>query len=97
MTIEIALLVSIVSVCLSAIFGFAGYRRNSNNDVETQARRDAIIETKLDQIVITVNELKERFNKVDNKLHELEMQVDNVDRKADKANRRIDEIENSIK
>ena len=97
MTIEIALLISIVSVCLSAIFGFAGYRRNNNNDVETQARRDAIIETKLDQIVINVNELKERFNKVDNKIHELEMHVDTVDRKADKANQRIDEMQNSFK
>lgn len=93
MTIEIALLISIVSVCLSAVFGFAGYKRNNNTDVETQARRDAVIEVKLDQISANVNELKERFNKFENRVNEFDKRLAVVERKVDKAHERMDRLE----
>lgn len=61
MTIEVAVLISIVSVAFSVFFGLKSSRRTDASDIETRAREMAEINIKLDHIALGTKEIKEQI------------------------------------
>lgn len=64
MTIEVTILISVVSVCLTAFFGFKIYSRNKTSDDQEEAGRSATIMTKLENIDKGVSDIKEELKSV---------------------------------
>ena len=58
MTIEIALLISIVSVAFSIFFGIKNSRRTDTKDIEERVKENTRINVKLDNITQTTQEIK---------------------------------------
>lgn len=58
MTIEIALLISIVSVAFSIYFGLKNGKRSDTKDIEQRVRENTLINSKLDNISSTTQEIK---------------------------------------
>lgn len=59
MTVEVALIISIVSVAFSVFFGLKNYRRADTKEIEERVRENTTINFKLDNIgkdVITIKE-----------------------------------------
>lgn len=96
MTIEVALVISILSVGFSIFFGLTNNRRNSTREIETKAKWNALIETKLDTCIAVShdlrNEMKELRDEIKGEIRATNERLVLVERKADKANERIDEI-----
>ena len=70
MTIEVSLLVGIVSVAFAVYFGLRSNRRNDVKDIEEKATRDAKIIVKLDAISGDVKDIKEDMSSVNKKVDE---------------------------
>lgn len=61
MTIELALLISIVSVIFSIYFGLKNNKRTDTKEIEERVRENTRINFKLDEIANTVKEIKEEI------------------------------------
>lgn len=59
MTVEIALIISIVSVAFSVFFGLKNYRRADTKEIEERVRENTTINFKLDDIGKDVKAIKE--------------------------------------
>lgn len=96
MTIEVALVISILSVSFSVFFGITNTKRNSTRDIEAKAKWNALIETKIDACIAVAedsrNQMKELRNEIKGEIRATNEKLVLVERKADKANERIDEL-----
>lgn len=72
MTIEIALLISIVSVAFSVFFGLKNSKKSDTKDIAEKVARDTKLDMKLDEIGNDVKEVKETVRTIqgDVKNHE---------------------------
>lgn len=61
MTIELALVISIVSVAFAVFFGLKNNKRADTNDIENRAREMAEISIKLGHILTINSEIKEQL------------------------------------
>lgn len=57
MTIEVTILLSVISVCLSAIFGYAIFRRNSKTDDRAEA-------TQMTQVIVGLEGIKDLVKEI---------------------------------
>lgn len=97
MTIEIALLISIVSVCFSVYFGLKNSKRTDTKDIEERVKENTRINMKLDSIIqdtrdikTEVSEMRKNINSHDNKITKLEESVKSIYRRLDELTRRVD-------
>lgn len=92
MSIELAVLISIISVCSSVLFGFSNYKRNSNNDVTQKAAETATINVKLDTIGSDVRDIKYDITAVKKDVQSLAERMIIVEQSTKSAHHRIDEV-----
>lgn len=96
MTIELTILISVLSVSFSIFFGLMNFKRNNNSDIQATVRWNTTMETKLDFVGTNIEEIKSQLKdfktEIKNEIKETNDKLAIVDRKADKANERIDEI-----
>ena len=92
MTIEIALLVSIVSVCASVFFGLKNHKRADTKEVQQEAEDKAETKIMLRQISTDVSDMKGNMNSMRDSLRDLTGQVALVERSVKRAHERIDKI-----
>lgn len=97
MTIEIALLISIVSVCFSVYFGLKNSKRTDTKDIEERVKENTRINTKLDNIIqdtrdikAEVSEMRKNISSHDNKIIKLEESVKSAHHRLDELTRRVD-------
>lgn len=97
MTIEIALLISIVSVCFSVYFGLKNNKRTDTKDIEERVKENTRINTKLDNIIqdtrdikAEVSEMRKNISSHDNKIIKLEESVKSAHHRLDELTRRVD-------
>lgn len=92
MTIEISILVGIVSVAFAIYFGLKSNRRNDVKDIEEKATRDATIMVKLDAISVDVKDIKEDMSNINKKVDEIDKRVVIVEQSTKSAHKRLDNI-----
>lgn len=93
MTIEVTILVSVVSVCFAVYFGLKSNRRNDIKDIQEKAERDTRINIKLDDISGDVKDVKYDISSVKKKVDEIDRRLLIVEQSVKSAHHRIDRIE----
>lgn len=92
MTIEVALVISIISVSAAVCFGIANYKRNKSKDDKEDAGQQAKIITKLDAIDKNVEDIKEEFKNLKAKVEEDHDRIIRLEESSKQAHKRLDEI-----
>lgn len=85
-------LIGIVCTVLGAVIGFLSFNRNRDKDVKADATKNAVIETKLDNIGQSVDSIRIDLKANDQRWNSLSEMVIRVDESAKQAHKRIDEI-----
>lgn len=93
MSIEITILVSIVSVAFAVYFGLKNIKRNDTSDVERKAAETATINVKLDQIGRDVQDIKYDITLTKKEVQKLTERVVAVEESTKSAHKRIDDYE----
>lgn len=89
-TQEIAVLISIVSVCFAIYTGLRGNKRADTHDAERKAAETATINIKLDQIGGDVRDIKYDMTAIKKDVQGLTERVVAVEQSAKSAHHRLD-------
>lgn len=92
MSIEVQ--VGIICGILGILIGFLTYNRTRDNDVRSDASKNAVIETKLDNISQSVDSIRIDFKANEQRWNNLSETVIRIDESTKQAHKRIDFIEN---
>lgn len=92
MTIEVALLISIVSVSFAFYFGLSNKKRNEVSDLKKDAIEAATINVKLDTINRGVDDIKLEQKSISKDIKELSDRVLVVEQSTKSAHHRIDDM-----
>lgn len=97
MTIEIALLISLVSVSFSIFFGLKNSKKSDVKDIEARVARDTKTDMKLDEISKDVKEVKETVRNIQNDVKDHEGRIVKLEASYKAEHRRLDEISGMVK
>lgn len=92
MTIEIALLISIVSVAFSVFFGLKNNKKSDEKDIAEKIARDTRTDMKLDEISKDVKEVKETVRNIQNDVKDHEGRIVKLEASYKAEHKRLDEI-----
>jgi predicted nucleic acid-binding Zn-ribbon protein len=92
MQVELALLISIVSVAFSIFFGMKNNKRSDTKEIEERVKTDTIINTKLDNIVSTMQDVKNEIASMRNDIQSHNDRLIKVEESVKQAHKRLDEI-----
>lgn len=92
MTIEIALLVSLVSVTFSIFFAVKNNRRADNKEIEDRIARDTRMDMKLDEIGRNVQEVKDTVKNIQNDVKDHEGRIVKLEASYKAEHKRLDEV-----
>ena len=96
MTIEVALLISMVSVAFSVYFGLKNSKRTDTKDIEDRVKENTRINMKLDAILDTINDMKNERSEMTKKLAEHDSMIAKIESSAASAHHRLDGIEERL-
>lgn len=103
MSVEVALLVSIVSAAFSVFFGLKNTRRSDTKEITERAQANAVINVKLDTISKSMEELKAQMaslvTKVDahsDRLTKVEASTERLGESIIRVHNRIDSVEDRL-
>lgn len=97
MTVELALIISIVSVGFSIFFGLKNSKKSDTEDITKRVERDTTVNLKLDNITNVVNDIKYDVSSTKKELQNLSVRVATVESSAKQAHHRIDKLEGFAK
>ena len=97
MTIEVALLISIVSVATAIIFGFAAFRRNQKTDDRREQDSMTRVIVKLESISADTNEIKNDIKSVKEDVRHNSEKIIRLDESLKSAWKQINEINAHVK
>lgn len=92
MTIEVALLISVVSVAFSVFFGLKNNRRTDEKDIADRIARDTRTDMKLDEISADVKEVKETVKNIQNDVKDHEGRIVKLEASYKAEHKRLDEV-----
>lgn len=92
MTIEVALLISLVSVAFSVFFGLKSNRRTDEKDIADRIARDTRTDMKLDEISADVKEVKETVKNIQNDVKDHEGRIVKLEASYKAEHKRLDEV-----
>lgn len=92
MTIEIALLISIVSVCFSVYFGLKNNKRTDTRDIEERVKENTRINTKLDSIIQDTRDIKTEVSEMRKNISSHDSKIATLESSCKQAHHRIDEL-----
>lgn len=90
MTIEVALLISAVSVAFALYFGISNLKRNNKQDTANDAAQLTTVIVKLETISSGVTEIKSELKNVKNDIQDLRDRLIIVEQSTKSAHHRID-------
>jgi peptidoglycan hydrolase CwlO-like protein len=97
MTIEVALLISGISVAFSVFAGISNIRRNQKLDDKKDATEMTTVIVKLENIGNGITEIKNEMTNVKNDIKESRERLIKVEESAKQAHKRLDTLENIVK
>lgn len=92
MTIEVALLVSIVSVAFSIFFGIKNSKKSDREDIAQRIARDTRVDMKLDEISKDVKEVKDTVKNIQNDVKDHEGRITKLEASYKAEHKRLDEL-----
>ncbi|MBO5922815.1 MAG: hypothetical protein J6Q48_10580 [Bacteroidaceae bacterium] len=92
MTIEIALLISVVSVAFSIFFGLKNSKRSDEKDIADRIARDTRTDMKLDEISNNVKDVKETLRNIQSDVKDHEGRIVKLEANYCAEHRRLDEL-----
>lgn len=92
MTIEVALLISCVSVAFSIFFGLKNNKRTDEKDIADRIARDTRTDMKLDEISADVKEVKETVKNIQNDVKDHEGRIVKLEASYKAEHKRLDEV-----
>ena len=92
MTIEIALLISIVSVAFSIFFGIKNSKRTDTKDIEERVKENTRINVKLDNITQATQEIKSEISSMREDIKSHNDRLIKLEESVKSAHHRIDGV-----
>ena len=92
MTIEVALLISIVSVAFSIYFGPKNSKKSDKDEIVERIARDTKTDMKLDEISSDVKEVKETVKNIQNDVKDHEGRIVKLEASYKAEHKRLDEV-----
>lgn len=92
MTIELALLVSMVSVAFSIFFGIKNSKKSDREDIAQRIARDTRVDMKLDEISKDVKEVKDTVKNIQNDVKDHEGRITKLEASYKAEHKRLDEL-----
>lgn len=96
MSIEIALLISIVSVCFPVFFGLKNNKRSDTKDIEERVKENTRINMKLDNIASNTNEIKNDVSEMRKEINLHGERIIKVEDSVKSAHHRLDGLEKRL-
>ncbi len=96
MSIEIALLISIVSVCFSVFFGLKNNKRSDTKDIEERVKENTRINMKLDNIASNTTEIKNEVSEMRKEINLHGDRIIKVEESVKSAHHRLDGLEKRL-
>lgn len=93
MQIDISFLIAILSLCLSAVVGLSGLRRNAKHDDKQDASNQAAVLVKLETITSTLAEVKADTRSTRDDMQMIRERLTIVEQSVKSAHHRIDAID----
>ena len=93
MTVEVALLISGVSLAFAIYSGIANLKRNRSKDDKSDATEMTTVIVKLENIGTGITEIKSEMTNVKNDIKENRERIIKVEESAKQAHKRLDSIE----
>lgn len=94
-TVDISLLVSVLSLLIAGIVGISGIRRNRSADFKNETSEMTTLIVKLEYIANGVNEIKSDMRNIQNDVQDLRERLIKVEQSTKQAHQRIDDIMSS--
>lgn len=91
MTIEVALVISGVSLAFGLYSGIANMKRNSKTDTQQEATQLTTVIVKLENLGTGITEIKNELGNIKNDTRELRDRIIAVEQSTEQAHKRIDE------
>lgn len=91
MTIEVALVISGVSLAFGLYSGIANMKRNSKTDTQQEATQLTTVIVKLENLGTGITEIKNELGNIKNDTRELRDRIIAVEQSTKQAHKRIDE------
>jgi peptidoglycan hydrolase CwlO-like protein len=92
MTIEVALLLSVISVSFSIFFGIKNSKKSDEKDIAEKIARDTRTDMKLDEISKDVKEVKETVRNIQNDVKDHEGRITKLEASLKAVHKRLDVI-----
>lgn len=96
MTVEVALVVSVVSVVFSVFFGLKNSKRTDNRDIADRVRENTRINVKLDNICATTQEIRNEISSMREDIKSHNDRLIKVEESIKSAHHRLDSVEQRI-
>lgn len=93
MTIEITILISVVSVCATLVFGIANWRKSNEGDVKARTEQITEIRVKVEEALTLLKSMQDELKSLIDRVSEDERKTDVLYAKVDNLERRVDRLE----
>ena len=93
MTIELTILVSVVSVSAALFFGIKSAKKADMNDVEERAKKNAEITVRLEQLITMTSGMQEDMKALASKFNGFEKTTERLSYRVEELDRRISVME----
>ena len=93
MTIELTILISVISVCATLIFGIANWRRSNEGEVKARAEEITEIRVKVEEALALLKSMQDELKSLINRVSEDEKKTDVLYARVDILEKRVDKIE----
>lgn len=96
MTVEVALIISIVSVAFSVFFGLKNNKRTDVKDIEERVKENTRINFKLDEIANSIREVKSEVSSIKEEMQTHNDRIIKVEESVKQAHKRLDNMEKRL-
>ena len=96
MTVEVAVLISIVSVAFSVYFGLKNNKRSDSKEIEDRVKDNTTINIKLDNINSMVQDIKAEITSMRTDIKSHNDRIIMLKESCKQAHKRIDELNNRM-
>lgn len=96
MTIEVALLISIISVAFSIFFGIKNNKRTDASEVEARVAENTRVSTKLDIAVQNTVDIKNDIRNMNSKIETHDKQIVILEQSQKALHHRLDGVEDRL-
>ena len=93
MTIELSILISVISVCAAIIFGFKSAKKADTETLEDKAMKNAEIIFKLDESISMLREMQDSMKELVNRVNKAEKDNELLTMRFAELEKRVEKLE----